>query len=406
MTTDHRYESADDPRVLLDEQVGVFEPVPPYPPRTEREAEFYSLEDGELLINIGPHHPATHGVMRVVMKLSGETIVDLDPVLGYLHRGVEKLCENADLHQTIAYMDPLEYVSSLFCEWPAVMAYEKLLDVEVPPRAEYIRVLTGELNRISSHALAMGFHALDLGGLTPILYSFIERDEIVEMLASITGQRMLFNYFRIGGVNGDLNHDFMSRLGTWMSRATTQIEANTGLLNENEIFVRRNRGLGTIDSQTALRMCWTGPNLRATGIPFDIRRAHPYSVYPELDFDIPTRSEGDALARYLLRIDEIKQSLRIIDQCLHEMPDGPIMAKLPRLLRPRPGRAFAAVEGPRGEYAIYAVSDGTDQPFRFRIHDPSFLHLQSFNLLMEGRLIADWMAINASLDPIMGGVDK
>ncbi|HEU0235583.1 MAG TPA: hypothetical protein VFR14_03970 [Candidatus Limnocylindrales bacterium] len=406
MTTESRHASADDPRVLLDEQVGVFEPVPPYPPRTEREAEFYTLRDGEMFINIGPHHPSTHGVLRVVMKIDGENVVDLDPVLGYLHRGVEKLCENADFHHTIAYMDPLEYIASLFCEWPAVMAYEKLLDVGVPRRAEYIRVLTGELNRISSHALAMGFHALDLGGLTPILYSFIERDEIVEMLASITGQRMLFNYFRIGGVNGDLNHDFMSRLGTWMSRATTQIEANTGLLNENEIFVRRNRGLGTIDPQTALRMCWTGPNLRATGIPFDIRRAHPYSVYPELDFDIPTRSEGDALARYLLRIDEIKQSLRIIDQCLHEMPDGPIMAKLPRLLRPRPGRAFAAVEGPRGEYAIYAVSDGTDQPFRFRIHDPSFLHLQSFNLLMEGRLIADWMAINASLDPIMGGVDK
>jgi len=406
MKTDTRHASADDPRVFLDEQVGIFEQIPPYPPQTEREAEFYTLRDGEMFINIGPHHPSTHGVLRVIMKIDGENVVDLDPVLGYLHRGVEKLCENADFHHTIAYMDPLEYVASLFCEWPAVMAYEKLLDVEVPRRAEYVRVLTGELNRISSHALAMGFHALDLGGLTPILYSFIERDEIVELLASITGQRMLFNYYRIGGVNGDLNHDFMSRLGTWMSRAATHIEANTGLLNENEIFVRRNRGLGAMDSQTALRMCWTGPNLRATGVPFDIRRAHPYSVYPELDFDVPTRSEGDALARYLIRIDEIKQSLRIIDQCLHEMPDGPITAKLPRLLRPRPGRAFASVEGPRGEYAIYAVSDGTDQPFRFRIHDPSFLHLQSFNLLMEGRLIADWMAINASLDPIMGGVDK
>jgi NADH-quinone oxidoreductase subunit D len=406
MTSGTRHASADDPRVMLDEQVGIFEQVPPYPPQTEREAEFYTARDGEMFINIGPHHPSTHGVLRVVMKIDGENVVDLDPVLGYLHRGVEKLCENADFHHTIAYMDPLEYVASLFCEWPAVMAYEKLLDVEVPRRAEYVRVLTGELNRISSHALAMGVHALDLGGLTPILYSFIERDEIVELLASITGQRMLFNYYRIGGVNGDLNHDFMSRLGTWMSRAATHIEANTGLLNENEIFVRRNRGLGAMDSQTALRMCWTGPNLRATGVPFDIRRAHPYSVYPELDFDVPTRSEGDALARYLIRIDEIKQSLRIIDQCLHEMPDGPITAKLPRLLRPRPGRAFASVEGPRGEYAIYAVSDGTDQPFRFRIHDPSFLHLQSFNLLMEGRLIADWMAINASLDPIMGGVDK
>ncbi len=398
--------SADDPRVLLDEQIGVYEPVPPYPPRTEREAEFYTVGDGEMLINIGPHHPSTHGVMRIVMKIDGEKVVDLDPVLGYLHRGVEKICENADFHQTITHLDPLEYVSSLFCEWPAVMAYEKLLDVEVPRRAEYIRVLSGELNRISSHLLAMGFHALDLGGLTPILYSFIERDEIVDMLAALTGQRMLFNYFRIGGVNGDLNHDFMSRLGDWMSRATTEVEASVGLLNENEVFVRRNRGLGVMDTETALRMCWTGPNLRATGLPFDLRRAHPYSVYPELDFDIPTRREGDALARYLLRIDEIKQSLRIIDQCLHQMPDGPVMAKLPRLLRPRPGRAWAGIEGPRGEYGVYAISDGTDQPFRFRIHDPSFLHLESFNLLIPGNLIADWMAVNASLDPIMGGVDK
>lgn len=401
-----QHASADDPRVMLDDEMGSFVPVPPFAPRTERESEFYTAADGELYINLGPQHPATHGVLRVVVKLDGERIVDMDPVLGYLHRGVEKLCENADLHQTIAYMDPLEYISSLFCEWPAVMAYEKLLDVEVPRRAEYIRVLTGELNRISSHALALGFHALDLGGLTPILYSFIERDEIVEMLASVTGQRMLFNYFRIGGVNGDLNHDFMSRLGDWMSRAATQVEANIGLLSDNEIFVRRNAGIGVMDRRTALEMCWSGPNLRASGVPLDLRRAHPYSIYPELDFDVPTRIEGDSLARYRIKIDEIKQSLRIIDQCLHQMPDGPIMARLPRLLRPRPGRAFAAVEGPRGEYGVYVVSDGTDQPFRFRIHDPSFLHLQSLGLLSNGGLIADFMAINASLDPIMGGVDK
>jgi NADH-quinone oxidoreductase subunit D len=405
MTTAARA-SKDDPRVLLEEQIGIYEPVPPFPPRTEREAEFYSLGDGEMFVNMGPQHPSTHGVLRVVLKLEGERVVDLDPVLGYLHRGVEKLCENADYHQATCYLDPLEYVSSLFCEWPAVMAFEKLMDVGVPRRAEYIRVLSGELLRVASHALFMGWMALDLGGLTPILWSFIERDEIVDMLASLTGQRMLFNYYRIGGVNGDLNHDFMSRLGDWMSRATAQHEANLTLLNANEIFVRRMRGLGTMDSATALRMCASGPNLRASGVRFDVRRAHPYSVYPELDFDIPTRDEGDCLARYLLRLDEVKQSLRIIDQCLHEMPDGPIMANLPRLLRARPGRAFAAVEAPRGEYAVYAVSDGTDQPFRLRIHDPSFIHLQLVGLLMPGNLLADTMAVMASLDPIMGGVDK
>jgi len=394
---------------MLDDQIGAFETVPPYPPRTERESEFFALGDGEMFLNMGPHHPSTHGVLRVVLKINGEQVVDLDPVLGYLHRGVEKLCENSDYHHIISQVDPLEYVSSLFCEWAPVMSFEKLLDVQVPRRAEYIRVLTGELLRISSHVLFQGFMALDLGGLTPILYGFIERDEIVEMLASVTGQRMLFNYFRIGGVNGDLNHEFMSRLGDWMSRALTQAEASAGLLNENEIFVRRMRGIGRLDRETALRMGVTGPNLRAAGVPYDLRRAHPYSVYPELEFDVPTRGQergGDSLDRYLLRLDEIKQSLRIIDQCLHNMPDGPVMARLPRLLRPRPGRAWAAVEAPRGLFGTYAVSDGTDQPFRLKIHDPSFVNLQLVPLLVKGNLVADTMAVMSSLDPIMGGVDK
>jgi NADH-quinone oxidoreductase subunit D len=408
-TPPHQHPSADDPRILLDDQIGQFEAVPPYPPRTEREAEFYSLGDGEMFLNMGPQHPSTHGVLRVVLKINGEQVVDLDPVLGYLHRGVEKLCENSDYHQIISQVDPLEYVSSLFCEWSPVMSFEKLLDVQVPRRAEYIRVLTAELNRVASHALFMGWMALDLGGLTPILYSFIERDEIVDMLAAVTGQKMLFNYFRIGGVNGDLNHEFMSRLGDWMSRALVQHEANTKLLNENEIFVRRMRGIGVLDRDTAFGMAVTGPNLRASGVPYDVRRAHPYSIYPELEFDIPTRGHGrggDSLDRYLLRVDEIKQSLRIIDQCLHNMPDGPVMAKLPRLLRPRPGRAWAAIEGPRGLYGTYAISDGTDQPFRMKIHDPSFVHLQLVGQLMQGNLIADTMAVMASLDPVMGGVDK
>jgi len=398
--------SKDDPTLLVDSPAALIDAIPPFPPRSEREAEFYALRDGEMLLNLGPQHPSTHGVLRVVLKIEGEKIIDLDPVLGYLHRGVEKLCENADYHQAICYTDPLDYISSLFMELAPVMAFEKLLDLETPRRAEYIRVLTCELNRVASHALFMGWLALDLGGLTPILYAFIERDEIVEMLAAQTGQRMLFNYFRIGGVNGDLNHDFMSRLGDWMSRALKQVEANERLLNENEIFLKRTKGLGVIDRDTALRLGMTGPSLRASGVPYDVRRAHPYSVYPELAFDVPTRNEGDTYARYLLRIDEIRESIHIIDQCLHKMPDGPVMAKIPRLIRPRPGRAFAAIESPRGQYAIYAISDGTDQPYRMHLHDPSFVNLQAVGAVLPGNLIADTMAIMASLDPIMGGVDK
>jgi NADH-quinone oxidoreductase subunit D len=402
-----RQPSTDDPRIMLDRQVGaLYEPIPPYPTRTEREGEFYTLGDGEMFLNVGPHHPATHGVLRLVLKLSGEQVVDVDPVLGYLHRGVEKICENSDYYHVIDQVDPLEYVSSLFQEWPAVLSFEKLMDVQVPRRAEYIRVLSGELLRVSSHILYLGFYALDLGGLTPILYSFIERDEIVEMLAALTGARMLFNYFRIGGVNGDLNHEFMSRLGDWMTRAAKEAESQATLLNENEIFVRRTRGVGILDRATALRYGVTGGNLRASGVPFDVRRAHPYSVYPELDFNIPTRDEGDSLARYLIRIDEIRESIKIIDQCLHNMPDGPVMASLPRLIRPRPGRAWGAVEGPRGMLGVYAISDGSDQPFRFRIHDPSFLNLETMPALLPGSLLADTMTIIASLDPVMGGIDK
>jgi NADH-quinone oxidoreductase subunit D len=401
-----RVRSLDDPDIFVETPATIYDAVPPYPPRTEREAEFYHLRDGELLINLGPQHPSTHGVLRVVLKIEGERVIDLDPVLGYLHRGVEKICENSDWHMAISHCDPLEYVASMFSEAMPVLACEKLLDLQVPRRAEYIRVLAWELNRIASHSLFIGWLALDLGGLTPILYAFIERDEIVEMLASLTGQRLLFNYLRIGGVNGDLNHDFMSRLGDWMSHAGARIEDQMRLINTNEIFVNRTKGLGTLDRETALRLCMSGPPLRATGVPFDVRRAHPYSVYPELEFEVPTREEGDSYARYLLHIDEIQQSMHIIDQVLHQMPDGPVMAKLPRRITPRPGRAWVAIESPRGQYGCYAMSDGTNRPFRLRIHDPSFFNLQAVGHLMPGNLIADTMAVMASLDPIMGGIDK
>jgi NADH-quinone oxidoreductase subunit D len=406
MTAEPRVASLDDPEVLVHSPATIIDAVPPYPPRTEREAEFYSLRDGEMFINLGPQHPSTHGVLRVVIKIDGERVVDLDPVLGYLHRGVEKICENGDWHHAISNCDPLEYIASMFSEAMPVLVAEKLLGLEVPRRAEYLRVLAWELNRISSHALFIGWLALDLGGLTPILYGFIERDEIVEMLAALTGQKLLFNYLRIGGVNGDLNHEFLSRLGDWMSHAARRIEDQTRLINENEIFVGRTRGLGVLTRETALRTCVTGPPLRATGVPYDVRRSHPYSVYPELEFDIPTRTEGDSYARYLLHLEEIRQSIRIIDQVLHQMPDGPVMAKLPRLLRVPPGRAWVAFESPRGQYGAYGISDGTDQPFRFRIHDPSYFTLQAVGHLVPGHLVADTMAIMASLDPIMGGIDK
>ena len=380
--------------------------VPDRPPQTEREREMYTVEEGEMLLNMGPQHPSTHGVMRLVVKLRGEVVTDLDPVLGYLHRGIEKLCENATYTTVLTYVDPMDYLASMHNEHAPAIAFEKLFGIQAPPRAEYIRALVVELNRVFSHGLMIGFLALDMGGLTPILYSFINRDDVVELLASISGQRMLFNFFRVGGVNWDVNDEFLSRLGKWHGTVLKSIGDNEKLITENEIFKGRTQGMGILSADQAVSYGVTGPNLRASGVPFDVRKAHPYSIYDELEFDVITQQRGDVYARYLQRIAEIKQSLHLIDQIMDKMPHGPVQAQVPGIIRPKPGRAYGAVESPRGLYSVYAISDGGPTPYRFRMRDPSFITLQIMPLLMPGHLIADTMAIMASLDPVMGGVDK
>jgi NADH-quinone oxidoreductase subunit D len=355
---------------------------------------------------MGPQHPSTHGVMRLVVKLRGEVIVDIDPVLGYLHRGIEKLCENATYTTVLTYVDPMDYIASMHNEHAPAIAFEKLYGIKPPKRAEYIRALVVELNRVFSHGLMMGFLALDMGGLTPILYGFINRDQLVDILSSISGQRMLFNFFRVGGVNFDVNDEFLSRLGEWRSHALRTVEDNEAILTDNEIFRARTRGLAVLSGRDAVAMGVSGPNLRASGVPFDIRKAHPYSIYNELEFDVITQSEGDTYARYIQRIAELKQSIHLIDQIMEKMPHGPVQAQVPGIIRPRPGRAYAAIESPRGLYSVYAISDGGPTPYRFRMRDPSFITLQVMPKFMPGHLIADIMAVMASLDPIMGGVDK
>jgi NADH-quinone oxidoreductase subunit D len=381
-------------------------PPPDRPPQTEREMEVYTLGDGEMLVNMGPQHPSTHGVMRLVLKVRGEVVIDIDPVLGYLHRGIEKLCEEATYTTVLTYVDPMDYMSAMHNEHAPAIAFEKLYGIKAPPRAEYIRALVVELNRVFSHGLMMGFLALDIGGLTPILYGFINRDEVVEMLAAISGQRMLFNFFRVGGVNFDTNDEFMSRLGRWRANVLDTIEMNEKILTENEIFRARTRGMGTLTGKQAIDLGVSGPNLRASGVPFDVRKAHPYCIYNELEFDVITQPEGDTYARYMQRVAELKQSIHLIDQIVDKMPHGPVQAQVPGIIRPRPGRAYAAIESPRGLYSVYAISDGGPNPYRFRMRDPSFISLQSMPKLLPGHLIADTMAIMASLDPIMGGVDK
>jgi NADH-quinone oxidoreductase subunit D len=380
--------------------------IPDRPPVTEREAEVYTLEEGEMLVNMGPQHPSTHGVMRLVVKVRSEVVVDLDPVLGYLHRGIEKLCENATYTTVLTYVDPMDYMSAMHNEHAPAIAFEKLYGIRAPKRAEYIRALVVELNRVFSHGLMMGFLALDMGGLTPILYGFINRDETVELLAAISGQRMLFNFFRVGGVNWDVSDEFISRLSTWRANVSRSVSDNEALITENEIFTARTKGMGVLSGERAIALGVSGPNLRASGVPFDVRKAHPYSIYDELEFEVITHSSGDVYARYLQRVAEIKQSLHLIDQIVDQMPHGPVQAQVPGIIRPKPGRAYGAVESPRGLYSVYAISDGGPNPYRFRMRDPSFITLQVMPVLMPGHLIADTMAIMASLDPIMGGVDK
>ncbi len=380
--------------------------LPDRPPQTEREAEVYSLAEGEMLLNMGPQHPSTHGVMRLVVKLRGEVIVDIDPVLGYLHRGIEKLCENATYTTVLTYVDPMDYLSAMHNEYAPAIAFEKLYGIETPRRAEYIRALVVELERVSSHGLMMGFLALDMGGLTPILYAFINRDEVVDLLSAISGQRMLYNFFRVGGVNFDVNDEFLSRLGTWRSHVLKNIEMNEHLITDNEIFRGRTIGMGVLSGRDAIALGVTGPNLRASGVAFDVRKAHPYSIYRDLEFDVITQESGDVYARYLQRIAEIKQSIHLIDQIIDKMPHGPVQAQVPGIIRPKPGRAYAAVESPRGLYSVYAISDGGPTPYRFRMRDPSFISLQALPKLMPGHLVADTMAVMASFDPVMGGVDK
>jgi NADH-quinone oxidoreductase subunit D len=380
--------------------------LPDRPPQTEREREVYSLEEGEMLVNMGPQHPSTHGVMRLVVKVRGEVVTDVDPVLGYLHRGIEKLCENATYTTVMTYVDPMDYLSSMHNEHAPAIAFEKLFGIKAPPRAEYIRALVVELNRVFSHSLMMGFLALDMGGITPILYGFINRDEIVDMLSAISGQRMLFNFFRVGGVNFDANDEFFSRLGTWRSNVAKTIDMSERVITDNEVFRSRTVGMGVLSGKDAVALGVSGPNLRASGVPFDVRKAHPYSIYPELEFEVITQPGGDSNARYLQRVAEIKQSIHLIDQIVDKMPHGPVQAQVPGIIRPKPGRAYAAVESPRGLYSVYAISDGGPNPYRFRMRDPSFVSLQAIPKLMPGRLIADTMAVMASFDPVMGGVDK
>ena len=358
-------------------------------------------------MNMGPQHPAMHGLLRLILELDGETVVRCDPIMGYLHRCQEKIAENRMYPAVIPMTDRLDYFANMHNEHGYVLAVEDLLDVEIPPRAEYIRVLMCELMRLASHIPSIGFLLLELGAFTPILYAFRERERIQSIFEAVTGARMMFHYIRIGGVKADLPPDIPEKIWSFIEGLEKNFQSDfVDLIEGNEIFISRTRGVAKMTQEKAVEMGLTGPPLRCTGVDFDIRLDYPYSVYPELKFDVITDTGGDVEASYRVRIAECLESIKIIKQCLEKMPEGAVMAEMGRRIRPPEGEGFGRVESPRGEFAVHIVSDGSDTPYRVHYRDPSFVNMQLLQEIVPGHYLPDIMPIMGLVDPVSGGWDK
>jgi NADH-quinone oxidoreductase subunit D len=373
------------------------------------------LKTEELQLNIGPQHPSTHGVFRLIVTVDGETVVDLKPVFGYLHRNHEQLAEVSTYIQSMPYTDRLDYFNSMANNFGLALAVEKLAGIEVPQRANYIRVLMNELTRILNHAAAVGFMINDMGAWqTPLVFAGREREKILDLFEMASGARMMCNYFRFGGVVRDLPPDFMPLLKQLMSGLPGFFDEFERLLRENEILRLRAEGIGILPKEVAISYSVTGPLLRGSGIAYDVRRAEPYSVYDELDFDIPVGSIGDVYDRFLVRIAEMRQSYRILQQVIERLPDTtgghilPSMASIGRqkALKPPAGDVYARVETPKGELGFYLVSDGTARPYRYKVRAPSFINLSPLGDMCRGHKVADVVVILGSIDIVMGEVDR
>jgi NADH-quinone oxidoreductase subunit D len=366
-----------------------------------------SGEPIEMLLNMGPQHPSTHGVFRMVLWVDGERIVDLEPHIGYLHRGSEKLCEGEQYHQVITLFDRLDYISNFNNELIYCQAVEKLMGLAVPERAEYVRVILCELNRIVSHLLYVAAIGLDAGAMTPSLICFRGRERVQTVFEAVSGARMMHNYFRVGGLKEDLPDNFEDMIGELLPLLHEDVEESDKLLTFNEIFLARMKDVGTISADDALDYGLTGPCLRACGIDYDVRKAEPYSVYDRFDFDIPVGLDGDCWDRHYVRMQEMYESLRIIEQALAQMPSGPVVSSLGRrLIRPPRGDVYVRAENPRGEIGVYLVSDGTDKPYRVKVRPPSFCNLSALKHMVKGAWVADAVVILGSLDIVLGEVDR
>lgn len=359
-----------------------------------------------LIVNMGPQHPSTHGVLRVLLELDGEEVIAGEAVVGYLHRGIEKLAESRRYSAVGTLMDRGDYVSGIHNELAFALAAEKVAGIEVPRKANWLRVLLGELNRIASHLVWYGTMGLDAGAMGQFLYAVRDRENLLDIFEDITGQRMMFNYVRPGGVVRDITPTAEKKIRDFLETIDTYIDEHDQLLGGNEIFQGRMRGVGVIDKQTAIGFGLTGANLRASGVSYDVRRDAPYAAYDEMEFIIPVSDVGDCYARYLVRMAEMRQSVRICRQCIDGLPDGEFTAKVPKILRPPAGEAYAAVESPRGELGVHLVSDGTENPYRMRYRPPTLFALQAGEAILPGILLADAVVVLGSLDLVLGEIDR
>jgi NADH-quinone oxidoreductase subunit D len=384
-----------------------------------------------MVLNMGPQHPSTHGVLRVVLELDGEVVVKATPDIGFLHRGLEKLAESKTYHQCITLTDRLDYVAGMSNNLAYVLAVEKLLGLEVPPRAQAIRVLMCELQRIASHLFWLGTHAHDIGAMTPLFYALRERDEILFMFEMVCGSRLTPSYFRVGGVAQDLPEGFTEKCREFTRQFPARVDEYETLLTKNKIWMKRTQGVGAISAEEAINFGLSGPILRASNVAWDLRKAMPYSGYENYEFIVPTGKNGDVYDRYLVRLMEMRQANEIVRQVLDKMPAGPIKADAPQVVYPPKekvtqsiealihhfhlasagfptpkGEVYASIESPKGELGFYLVSDGSNKPWRFRVRPPSFINLSALSKMVEGRLVADVVAIIGSIDIVLAEIDR
>jgi NADH-quinone oxidoreductase subunit D len=361
----------------------------------------------EMELNFGPQHPSTHGVLRLKLKVDGERIIDCYPIIGYLHRGTEKLFELHPYFQNVPHTDRMDYVAAATNNLAYVGAVEKLVGLVVPPRARYIRTILAELQRISSHLLWLATHAIDIGAMTPFFYCFRERELILDLFEQFCGARLTLNCMRPGGLPHDLPVGWAERCRAFAEAFPPRVDEYEGLLTENRIWKKRTVGIGVLSPETAIDYGITGPMLRGSGIDWDLRKIAPYEAYGEVQFDVPLGKNGDTYDRYLVRMEEMRQANRIVLQCLDKLPEGPIMAKRPRVLKSaKDSEVYHGIEGPKGEIGFYIVGDGTPVPYRCHVRAPSFINLQVLPEMSKGALIADLVAIVGTTDIVLGEVDR